>query len=624
MGGIGKTELVLQYAISCFNQQLYPGGVCWLRARDQEIATQIISFAKANLGIKPPDKLETKEKVKFIWQRWPEGDSLVIVDDVTDYAAIDPYLPPASQKFKILITTRINLGSSVTQIEIEKLTDQAAIKVLKAIVGKDRIESQLTSVKTLCQKVGNLPLGLELLGRFLARKLDWSVQKLIERLESKKLEAKALIETESGMTARLGIAAALELSWVELNDAEQKLACLLGMFSVAPISWHLVEMSLSKKDTDCLEELRDEGLIDNSLLKRVGQGTYQLHQIIQEFFRIKLNERTDKGESLKKTYCKVMIGFTKDISDIPTIDEIDELKKTIPHLEEMINHWISYLADEDLIWAFEGIGRFYEGQGDFSLSLFWRRKGVNQTQKKLSAKNPDYLRSLRHLGLFYLKLGNDKEAQPLLEKVFEEIKDSEEEGVLGIRLRNDLGALYFRQERFSKAESFYNKALELSQKSLFKENSDIASILNNLAKIHEKKGLSEKAKSLYDEALNLEEIGDFNFAQILDNLGNHYNMKKQYREAEPYFEKSLKIRKSTLGEKHLKVAESLSNTADNYFFQGRFQEAAKLFKQSAAIYEELFDCEYHKTVEVKKSLEICDLAIRFWLIRLIIKLRLCF
>ena len=217
MGGVGKTELALQYAIAAFNQEIYPAGVCWLRSRDQEIATQIVSFTKAKLGIKPPDDLEAKEQVEFSWQRWPQGDALIVIDDVTDYEAIAPYLPPSDPRFKVLITTRKNFGASVKSLVIEELSDGAAIALLKSIVGDDRIESQLEDAKQLCQWVGNLPLGLELLGRFLLRKPDWAIAKLLKRLQSKRLAAKALIDSESGMTAQLGIAAALELSWEEFR-----------------------------------------------------------------------------------------------------------------------------------------------------------------------------------------------------------------------------------------------------------------------------------------------------------------------------------------------------------------------------------------------------------------------
>ncbi len=95
MGGIGKTELALQYAIAQLQQGQYPAGICWLRARDREIATDIVNFAQVHLGLKLPEQLEIDAQVAFCWQRWPEGEALIVLDDVTDYQAIEPYLPPA-------------------------------------------------------------------------------------------------------------------------------------------------------------------------------------------------------------------------------------------------------------------------------------------------------------------------------------------------------------------------------------------------------------------------------------------------------------------------------------------------------------------------------------------------
>jgi hypothetical protein len=47
MGGIGKTELALQYARIHCREETYPGGICWLRARE-EMGTQIITFARSH------------------------------------------------------------------------------------------------------------------------------------------------------------------------------------------------------------------------------------------------------------------------------------------------------------------------------------------------------------------------------------------------------------------------------------------------------------------------------------------------------------------------------------------------------------------------------------------------
>ena len=469
MGGIGKTELALQYAIE--NLPIYPGGICWLQARDQEIATQIVSFARANLGIKPPDDLEAEEQVRFTWQRWPQGNALIVLDDVTDYDAIAPYLPPPNPRFKVLITTRLNLGSSVKAIEIEELSDESAIALLKSIVGDERIEAQSSDAEKLCEWVGNLPLGLELMGRFLARKPDWAIAKLLERLESKRLDAKALVEGESGMTASLGIAAALELSWTELNDEEKDLACLLGMFAVAPIPWNLVEQCIeelsklpqkslftkltsflfrkkesqqlsSQLNLEKLENCRD-GLRDRSLIKRVGDGVYQLHQIVQEFFREKLNEKGDDAIALKQAFGRVMVAQAQILDEVPTLDQIEQVRGAIAHLEETANQWLLILNEEDMIWPFVGIGRFYEGQGNYSLAEPWRYKSYDDLKQVLGNEHPSVATSL-----------------------------------------NNLAVLYKNQGRYEEAETLYLQALELRKKLLGNDHPDVATSLNNLAALY--------------------------------------------------------------------------------------------------------------------------------------------
>jgi hypothetical protein len=90
MGGIGKTELALQYAYTHLDADTYPGGICWLQARDQDVASQIVRFAKT-AGMSPPDG-ELADQVAYVWAQWPLAPSamLVIYDDVADLANIQP------------------------------------------------------------------------------------------------------------------------------------------------------------------------------------------------------------------------------------------------------------------------------------------------------------------------------------------------------------------------------------------------------------------------------------------------------------------------------------------------------------------------------------------------------
>ena len=584
MGGIGKTELALQYAIASYNESKYPGGVCWLQARDQEIATQIINFARVNLGINPPDDMEADEQVRFTWQRWQQGNSLIILDDVTDYNAIAPSLPPSDPRFKVLITTRNNLGAAITQIEIEALSDAAAIALLKSIIGDERVETQKADAEALCRWVGNLPLGLELLGRFLVRKDEWNIDKLLKRLESKKLEAKALVSSESGMTASLGVAAALELSWTELDDEEKDLSRLLGMFAVAPITWTLVEKCFEEKDYDDLEDYGD-ALRDRSLLKRVGQGEYQLHQIIQEYFRSKLQENGHEEDRIKPAFIKMMLMQAKTVDDSPTLAQVEHIRSTIPHLEEIAQHWLDLLPEKNKILPFIGISRFYEWQGNYNLAEPWYLKCYGELKKSLGDEHLDVIKSLNNLALLYNNQGRYEEAEPLyLETLELRKKLSGPENLDVANTLNHLATLYENQGRYEEAESLFLEALEVCTKLLGREHLDVTSILNNLAHLYENQGRFKEAETLYLETLEVckKLLGTehLDVASILHNLAHLYENQGRYEDAESLLWKVLEVCKKLLGTEHIYISHTLNNLAMLYDDQGRYQEAESLYLEA--------------------------------------------
>jgi tetratricopeptide (TPR) repeat protein len=599
MGGIGKTELALQYAIDQKNQGYYPAGLCWLRARDREIATELLTFAQTHLGLSIPEQLEIDAQVRFCWRMWPQGEALIVLDDVTDYQAIKPYLPPADPRFKLLITTRLDLGSTVQKIAIEELDEDGAIALLESLVGGDRVRSQLADAQALCKWVGYLPLALELLGRFLARKLDWSIDRLLKALDEKRLAVKALVETENGMTGQLSVVAALELSWKELNEAEQELACLLGMFAIAPIPWSLVKICQIEIDLDELEDTRDDGLIARSLLKRVSDGSYQLHQIVQEYFRIKLEQRFDRGQAIKSIFCQVIGEIAKTIDESPMVDQVKLLRDVIIHIEEGIRSWSDSIVNEDLIILFIGIARFHQGQGDYSFTEHWYSGCLQITKKRFGNKHPDIAQSLSNLaGIYYLQ-GRYAEAEPLYYSSSEMYQQlfGEENSDFATSL-NNLAALYSSQGRYKDAEHFYHSALRI-YKHLFGENHpNIAKSLNNLAALYLSQGRCEEAEPLCVSSMAMMRLfwedDHPDITKILSNLAGIYRSQCRYAEAEPLLKLVLERKKNLLGESHPDIALSLNNLALNYRSQERYEEAETLLKYSSQMYARLLgdDCLY--------------------------------
>ncbi|MGB7275054.1 MAG: NB-ARC domain-containing protein, partial [Geitlerinemataceae cyanobacterium] len=127
-----------------------------------------MDFARTQLGLpEPPETLETvPQQVEWVCRRWRGEPVLVVLDDVVDYKSVKPYVQKLDSRFRVLMTTRLQLGTAARRLELDVLTEAAALELLRVLVeDAERIDSQLEDAKKLCQWLGYLPLGLELVGR---------------------------------------------------------------------------------------------------------------------------------------------------------------------------------------------------------------------------------------------------------------------------------------------------------------------------------------------------------------------------------------------------------------------------------------------------------------------------
>jgi NB-ARC domain len=108
MGGIGKTELAVQYV--GHHEREYSGGILWLYPQRGDIQVQIIEFFVSRFPQSIPSNISRAAQVEFCWHHWIDGEVLIIIDDLADFRSIRTILPHNFSKFQILITTREQLG----------------------------------------------------------------------------------------------------------------------------------------------------------------------------------------------------------------------------------------------------------------------------------------------------------------------------------------------------------------------------------------------------------------------------------------------------------------------------------------------------------------------------------
>jgi tetratricopeptide (TPR) repeat protein len=605
MGGIGKTELALQYARKHCREGSYPGGLCWLRARE-DVGTQIISFVQSHLELTPQEDLELVEKVRWCWRRWRDGAALLIFDDVQKYEEIESFLPPQDSRFKVLITSRSRFGSPVQELQLDVLSEEKALELLRVLVQDQRVDREIERSKELCEWLGYLPLGVELVGRYLAKKQDLSIEVLWQRLQDKRLEARAFKQAEAGMTASLGVAAAFELSWQELEESAQQVAAVLSLFALVEIPWTLVEQCLPEVDAEELEEIRDQVLLDANLLKRVDQRMYQLHQLLREFFASKREQRAD-AEKLERKFYEILIVEAEKVRDKPERSLTQKSAVMVAHLQAATRLLERLEQALDLATCLHWTAALYYLQGRYGEAEPLHIRALSIREQQLGQDHPNVAQSLDSLAVIYHSQGRYEEAEPLHIQAL-----SIREQQLGqdhpnvAQSLNNLANLYLSQGRYKEAEPLFIRALSICEQQLGQDHPNVAHILSNLAHLYYAQGHYEQAEPFYVRALSIceQQLGQDHpdVAESFNNLGLLYRSQGRCEEAEPLFVRALVIREQQLGQDHPDVAESLNGLALLYRSRGSYSDAELLFLRSLSILQNQLSTGHPSAARISNNL----------------------
>ncbi|WP_309232612.1 tetratricopeptide repeat protein [Cylindrospermum sp. FACHB-282] len=592
------------------------------------------------------------------WQHWqpPEGLVLVVLDDVTDLGNCRDFLPKTN-RFRLLMTTRLrNLDANIQEILLDVLSSTEALQLFTAIAGEKRVKKEPETAKELCAWLGYLPLGLELVGRYLAKKPPhWTLAKMLQRLKAQRLEDEAINPElhKTLSTAQRGLKAAFELSWLELEPMTQSIAEFLSLFAPDIFVWEWVESATNLLNWNTADvETANDKLYERHLIQFVEDTAdgYKIHPLIREFLQTKLTA-SPQAEELKQAFASVFVDIAKEIPESPTQEFIKSVKNAIPHLAEVAQNMTAAISDETLILPFVGLGKFYEAQGLYQLAESWREQSVSVVKSRLGEEHSYVAASFNNLAALYEFQGRYKEAEHLYLKALElsqrllgeehpdvassynnlaylydsqgKYTEAEHLYLKSLKLRqrllgdehpdvassfSNLAYIYYLQGRYTEAESLHLEALELRQKLLGEKHLHVAESFNNLALLYNSQGKYTEAEALFLKALKIWQklLGDEHpdFATGCDNLANFYNFQGRYKEAECLFLKALKLRERLLGDEHPYIASSFNNLAKLYYDQGRYTEAEPLYLKALAIAELSLGVNHPNTIKTRKNLQL--------------------
>mgnify|MGYP003302560315 CR=1 FL=1 len=154
---------------------------------------------------------------------------------------------------------------------------------------------------------------------------------------------------------------------------------------------------------------------------------------------------------------------------------------------------------------------------------------------------------------------------------------------------------YPTDERISKAESLYDKALALANECNCSEEKQME-LLKKVSDFLYKYAKYKKALAIDITLLDLREkvLGEEHpdTAGSYNNIGNIYTNQGDYEQALEYYFKALVIREKVLGEEHPDTAGSYNNIGYIYAEQGDYEKALEYHFKALAIFEKVLGEEH--------------------------------
>ncbi|MDR0329624.1 MAG: LuxR C-terminal-related transcriptional regulator [Rickettsia sp.] len=166
LGGIGKTQLALQY----IHHTKHPYTLkAWFPAENIDyLYNKYIELAKL-LGY--TEAVYTKENIIAYIKQWLIDNPgwLLVYDNVSNYRKIAPFLPETGG-YVILTTRQRHWPTKFSILPIDVMTEEESIKTIKTLIQRDIAAEEQNAVRELVEVLGYLPLALVQAGSYIKQK----------------------------------------------------------------------------------------------------------------------------------------------------------------------------------------------------------------------------------------------------------------------------------------------------------------------------------------------------------------------------------------------------------------------------------------------------------------------
>jgi class 3 adenylate cyclase/tetratricopeptide (TPR) repeat protein/DNA-binding XRE family transcriptional regulator len=213
------------------------------------------------------------------WRDYLAGKKvLLLLDDAAGHEQVRPLLP-GSPSSLVLVTSRRRLAAleDAAVVSLDTLTPPEAAELLARLAGRADLGSEAGPAGEITRLCGYLPLAIGMLASQLRHHPARTAADLAAELAASS-DRLAIMRAEN-----LSVAAAFDLSYADLNPAQQRLFRRLGLVPGHDIDGHAAA-ALDDTSLHSARRVLDE-LYDHHLITEPAPGRYLLHDLLRQHAR---------------------------------------------------------------------------------------------------------------------------------------------------------------------------------------------------------------------------------------------------------------------------------------------------------------------------------------------------
>ncbi len=632
LGGIGKTQTVLEYAYR--HSQDY-SAIFWVQAETLESITGSI-LQIADLLRLPERQGAKQQQVVAAVEHWlgQHRDWLLIWDNVEDVDMLHRFLPSA-RNGTILLTTRCQaLGTLAQGIELTPLSsEEGQLFLLRRtkLVGPTACREQMhhlteqapeeyAASQELVRLLDGLPLALDQVGAYV-EETRCSLAHYLHSYERHRGQLLARRGRPQG-DHPASVMATFSLTYArmtQVHPAAAELLCLCVWFAAEGIPEELLVGGASHlgpvlgpvvADPYQLDELI-AALSTFSLVQRQAEArTLSIHRLVQVVLRERMGEQ-ERAQWQQRALLVLEALFPEP--EIAAQEVWGQCERILPHALACVTRVPDRTGGQVLARLLLKVANYLRGCAQYEQAEPLYKRAVRiWEQQEAGSEHLQVAFSVGRLAFLYTEQGRYEQAEPLYKRavhIWEQQKVGSKHPIMA-RLMNGLAVLYADRGEYEQAESLYQQALHILQQTLGPEHPQVAAYpLHNLAYLYTEQGRYERAEMFYQEALRIleQKLGLEHpwVAEQLNGLANIREKQGRYEQAELFYQEALRIFEQGWGPEHPWVACPLNGLANLYTEQGNYKQAELLYERALAIRERLWQ-QHPETAQTLYDFATCS------------------